>query len=136
LAALLLIIAAAGCAKQQALQQPAAEPTAEGKPAFPEAPAGTAKPPPAPAPATAVVTAPPQAGGFRVQIFVSSTRENALKVAEDARWKFKDQQVFFKELDGAYKVQVGSSLSRPDADALKARAKALGFEGAFVIELQ
>ncbi len=73
--------------------------------------------------------------GWRVQIFVSATRENARKVAEEARWKFSDQQIFITEAYPYYKVQVGSNLTRQDADNLKARAKKLGYAQAYPVEV-
>jgi hypothetical protein len=73
--------------------------------------------------------------GWRVQIFASGTLENARKVAEEARWKFGDQQVYVADLDPYYKVQVGNNLTRQEADRLKKRAQGLGYQGAFIVEV-
>jgi cell division septation protein DedD len=70
-----------------------------------------------------------------VQIFASGTRENARKVAEEARWRFSEHQVFILEQGGLHKVQVGNGLGRVQADQLKQRAKEQGFPGAFAIEV-
>ena len=127
----------AGCPKSQTVPEPTKEPLTETAPAapFPEQPApAPAAPPPAPAPAPAARPAPP-AAGWRVQVFVSSTRENARKVAEEARWKFPEHQLFIAEQEPFYKVQVGNGLSRAQAEQLKLKAKELGFAGAFPVEV-
>jgi len=130
-----------GCPKKQEMREPAKEPLTETAPAaaqpgtapapFPEQPAATPAPQPeAPAPArTATVMS-----GWRIQLFASGTRENARKVAEEARWKLPEHQVFIIEQDGLHKVQVGNGLSRLQADQLKQRAREQGFSGAFAIE--
>lgn len=124
-----------GCPKQQELQKPVQEPApqAEAQPSvqptpFPEQPAASQPTPPAAQPAQ-------QMSGWRVQLFASGTRENARKVAEEARWKFPERQVFITEQGGLHKVQVGNGLSRLQADQLKQAAKDQGFTGAFAIEV-
>ena len=57
-------------------------------------------------------------------------------MAEEARWKFHDQQIFMTDFEPYYKVQVGTNLTRQDADNLRARAKALGYTQAYVVEVQ
>ncbi len=132
-----------GCPKKQAMQEPAKEPLTETAPAthrdgsaqvpFPEQPAANQAPQPEMPPAPAVPPARPMSG-WRVQLFASGTRENARKVAEEARWKLPEHQLFIIEQDGLHKVQAGNGLSRTQADQLKQRAKELGFSGAFAIE--
>ncbi len=113
-----------GCPKKQTVQGPARESLTEAQPsAQPETPA-----PPTP-PAIR-----PQSG-WRVQVFASSTRENARRVAEEARWKFVEHQVFIIEQDGLHKVQVGNGLSRIQADQLKNNARMNGYPGAFAVEV-
>lgn len=73
--------------------------------------------------------------GWRVQIFASGTLENARKVAEEARWRFGDQQVYLAEVYPYYKVQVGNNLTRQDAERLRKRAQKLGYEGVFIVEV-
>jgi len=137
-----ILIFLAGCsAKKQAVQEPVKEPVAQesAKQPFTETPA--------PEPAD-TLTAEAQGAqftgskglvqsvwGWRVQIFASSTLENARKVAEEARWKFGDQQVYLSEAEPYYKVQVGNNLTRQDADNLKRRAQKLGYKGVFVVEV-
>ena len=140
---ILSIAALAGCAThKQAVQEPVKQPAADTakKPAFAERPQAP-QPPPAPAaPAEQEYTGSKgpvkEVWGWRVQIFVSSTLENARKVAEEARWKFHDQQIFMTDFEPYYKVQVGTNLTRQDADNLRARAKALGYTQAYVVEVQ
>jgi hypothetical protein len=145
-AALPLLLA--GCfGNKQEVQKPLAEPVAEApaKTPFPEQPAAQAPAPQsqAPAPQDNSGMAIPsgskgpvnQVYGWRVQIFVSGSIENARRVAEEARWKFRDQQIYIAEALPYYKVQAGNCLTRQDADNLKVRAKALGYQGSFVVEM-
>lgn len=122
-----------GCPKRQTVNQPVQEPAVQSE---------TAKPfPEEPAPQPAATTAPPPqsrwqpVSGWRVQIFVSGTKENARRVAEEARWKFLDQQIFVAEQPPYYKVQVGNGLSRQAAENLKQKAKELGYQDAFAVEV-
>lgn len=73
--------------------------------------------------------------GWRVQLFASGTRENARRVAEEARWKFPEHQIFIIEQEGLHKVQVGNGLGRSQADQLKQSAKEQGYSGAFAVEV-
>ena len=134
-------LAACGCLKTQTVQEPVKPPVAEepAKAPFVEQPQV----------ATPVAQAEgeqrsefvgskgpvAEVWGWRVQIFVSATVENARKVAEEARWKFGDQQIFIAEAYPYYKVQVGVNLTRQDADRLKARAKQLGYAQAYAVEV-
>ena len=138
-AALPLLLA--GCfGSKQEVQKPLAEPVAEApaKTPFPEQPAAQTPAPqdnsglPVPSGSKGPVQ---QVYGWRVQLFVSGTIENARRVAEEARWKFKDQQIYIAEALPYYKVQAGNCLTRQDADNLKQRAKALGYQGSFVVEM-
>jgi len=148
----------AGClGNKQEAQKPLGEPVAEApaKTPFPEQTAALAPGPgsaQAPAPQPSETPAPqdnsglpvpsgskgpvPQVWGWRVQLFVSGSIENARKVAEEARWKFKDQQIYITEALPYYKVQAGNCLTRQDADNLKARAKDLGYQGSFAVEVE
>jgi hypothetical protein len=145
----IIATAMCGCLKQQTVQEPVKSPVAEQpqKQPFTEQ-AQPAAPAAQPAQMTADPSDQPQdqqyvgskgpateVWGWRVQIFVSATRENARKVAEEARWKFGDQQIFITESYPYYKVQVGSNLTRQDADNLKARAKKLGYAQAYPVEV-
>lgn len=128
-------LAAGGCLKQQTVQEPVKQPVAEQPAREPFAERPAAEPQPAAEPAGQPATPAAAAWGWRVQIFVSSTVENARKVAEEARWKFGDQQVFIAEAEPYYKVQVGANLDRQQADALKARARDLGYPQAYPVEV-
>ncbi|MEO0225998.1 MAG: SPOR domain-containing protein [candidate division WOR-3 bacterium] len=76
---------------------------------------------------------PPTAYGYRVQIFASSSRENAERIANNAQSSFTEK--VYVEPDGdLFKVRVGDFLVRDDANQLKAKAIQLGFRGAFVVE--
>ncbi len=140
----IIAVAVCGCPKQQTVQEPVKQPVAEQPDKQPfneqpqqQAPAVAAAQPDQPQQQEFVGSKGPVAEvwGWRVQIFVSSTIENARKVAEEARWKFGDQQIFVTEAYPYYKVQVGSNLTRQDADNLKARAKKLGYAQAYAVEM-
>jgi hypothetical protein len=101
-------------------------PIVEEEPYIP--PTVTSMPPPPPA-------TPPPASllGFRVQIFASSTQDNASRIASDARPSF-DEEVYVEHVAPYYKVRIGDFLTRSEADVLKNKAIQLGFRGAFVVE--
>lgn len=130
-----------GCPKKQTVQEPAKEPLAEAAVAAPQPGTAPAPFPEQPAAANPAPTPPPAAqparpiSGWRVQLFASGTRDNARRVAEEARWKFSDQQLFIIEQEGLHKVQVGNGLGRAQADQLKQRAKEQGYPGAFAVEV-
>lgn|GEM_PF-419981 len=101
-------------------------PIIEEEPYMPPVVTSTPPPPPAtPPPATLL--------GFRVQIFASSTQDNASRIAGDARPSF-DETVYIEHIAPYYKVRIGDFLTRGEADVLKNKAIQLGFRGAFVVE--
>lgn len=77
--------------------------------------------------------APQKVYGFRVQIFASSTEENASRIASDAREMFTDR-VYVEYVSPYYKVRVGDYLTREEVEPLKNKALSLGYRGAFVVE--
>jgi hypothetical protein len=147
LAAILPLMLAGCFGNKQEAQKPLGEPVAEApaKTPFPEQQAAPAPQPsetpapqdnsglPVPSGSQGPVS---QVYGWRVQLFVSGSVENARRVAEEARWKFKDQQIYITEALPYYKVQAGNCLTRQDAENLKARAKALGYQGSFAVEVE
>ncbi len=76
---------------------------------------------------------PPIAYGFRVQIFASSSRENAERIANNAQSSFGDK-VYVEPDNNLYKVRVGDFMIRDDAEKLKTQAIQLGFRGSFIVE--
>ncbi|UCG92228.1 MAG: SPOR domain-containing protein [candidate division WOR-3 bacterium] len=78
-------------------------------------------------------TAPVEVYGFRIQIFASSTENNAAKVADDARGAF-GVDVYVEYVPPYYKVRVGNCLTEKDALTLKNKALQLGYRGAFIVE--
>ena len=86
-----------------------------------------------PAQPQASVPAPQKVYGFRVQIFASSTEENASRVAMDARDIFSER-VYVEYVAPYYKVRVGDYLSREEVEPLKNRALSAGYRGAFIVE--
>ncbi|NMD70133.1 N-acetylmuramoyl-L-alanine amidase [Bacillus sp. DNRA2] len=82
------------------------------------------KPAPAPAPS------PNPSVLYKVQIGAFKVKENADKLAGDARSKGFDAVVLLR--DGLYKVQIGAFKDKANADALVMRAKNAGFS-AFVV---
>jgi hypothetical protein len=79
------------------------------------------------------VMAPQRVYGFRVQIFASSTEENATRVATDAREVFNDR-VYVEYVAPYYKVRVGDYLTHEEVEPLKNKALSLGYRGAFIVE--
>ena len=86
-----------------------------------------------PSPPVTPSRAPASVLGFRVQIFASSTQNNADRVAADARSGF-DGRVYVDYIAPYYKVRVGDCLTREDAEIMKNKARTLGYRGAFIIE--
>lgn len=80
------------------------------------------KPAPQPPPSTSTL--------YKVQIGAFKVKENADKLAADARSKGFDAIVLLR--DGLYKVQIGAFKDKANADALATRAKNAGFS-AFVV---
>lgn len=90
--------------------------------------------PPVPTPvAEPPVMAPQKVYGFRVQIFASSTEENASRVAADAREVFNDR-IYVEYVAPYYKVRVGDYLTSEEVEPLKNKALNLGYRGAFIVE--
>lgn len=100
-------------------------PVIETPPMITEEPISPTPPPPTPAPATII--------GYRVQIFASSTQQNASRVAGDARTTFGNA-IYVDHVPPYYKVRVGNCITKQEADVLKGKAIKAGFRGAFVIE--
>lgn len=87
--------------------------------------------PPAPTPAPA--PPPLKVFGFRIQIFASSTGENANRVASDAR-SVLTERVYVDYIAPYYKVRVGDCLTYEDAEAFKNKMLRQGYHGAFIVE--
>jgi len=85
-----------------------------------------------PSPPVAPSRAPASVLGFRVQIFASSTENNADRVAADARSAFN--RVYVDYIAPYYKVRVGDCMTREEAEVMKNKARTRGYRGAFIIE--
>jgi hypothetical protein len=105
-------------------------PPVKEEPIVPEPPAVE---PYVPAQPKTPVMAPQKVYGFRVQIFASSTEENASQVAADAREVFSDR-VYVEYVAPYYKVRVGDYLTHEEVEPLKDKALSLGYRGAFIVE--
>ena len=71
--------------------------------------------------------------GYRVQVFASADRERAEAIAAEARSRF-GEPVYVEFDPPLYKVRVGDCITRHEADTLKDRANAQGYEGSWVAE--
>ncbi|WP_147534444.1 N-acetylmuramoyl-L-alanine amidase [Bacillus marasmi] len=69
---------------------------------------------------------------YKVQIGAFRVKENAIKLADEARAKGFNSTILIR--DGLYKVQLGAFRSKTNADALLARAKNAGFSAFIVVE--
>lgn len=74
----------------------------------------------------------PPAGLYKVQIGAFRVKENADRLASDARAKGFDAVVLLR--DGLYKVQIGAFRVKANADALVVRAKNAGFQAFVAVE--
>jgi hypothetical protein len=86
-----------------------------------------------PAPTPAPVPPPLTVFGFRIQIFASSTQENANRVASDAR-SVLTERIYVDYVAPYYKVRVGDCLTYEDAGVLKNKVLRQGYHGAFIVE--
>ncbi|HWN80855.1 MAG TPA: SPOR domain-containing protein [Candidatus Udaeobacter sp.] len=73
--------------------------------------------------------------GYRIQIFASSERQRAESAAVDARQRFTEP-VYVEFEAPLYKVRLGDCATRHEADTLKDKAGAQGYDGAWVAETQ
>jgi cell division septation protein DedD len=69
--------------------------------------------------------------GYRVQLYATREAEKAKAFAESARRSFKEK-IYVEYLDPYYKVRVGDCLTREEARLLLDRAKAAGFDQAWI----
>jgi hypothetical protein len=68
-----------------------------------------------------------------VQIFASSQQERAEEIAAEARTRFREP-VYVVYDAPFYKVRVGDCITRQEADVLKEKASAQGYEAPWVAE--
>lgn len=71
--------------------------------------------------------------GWRVQLSANSTLADADARARAARVKFTEP-VYVEYEPPFYKVRVGDFLTRAEAESMATRARAEGYEGAWVVE--
>ncbi len=121
---------------------PAPAPPAPGGATRSELESVPAPPPPEPPPAPGTLDAgegwtTPDVGastyGYRVQIFATADEVRAKQVASEARSRFAEP-VYVQYEVPLYKVRVGDCVTRGEVDALKERAVALGYDGAWIAE--
>lgn len=82
------------------------------------------------------VISPPEAIetlGFRVQIHAFQAKSGADSAADKARFQFPEK-VYVDYVSPYYKVRVGDCMTRAEAEMLRARARQLGYTGAFIVE--
>jgi DedD protein len=106
--------------------------TATPPPSSPSA--GTASPPPAAARPAAAPPAPPEKGGFAVQLGSFSSRDNADRLVRDMTAKGFAAFVAPITSKGRelYRVRVGPTRDRPQAEALAAQLRRIGQVGSIV----
>jgi cell division septation protein DedD len=97
------------------------------------APENPAPLPPAPLETTPVPDPKDFTEGWRVQVSANSTLADADGRARGARARFTEP-VYVEYEPPFYKVRVGDFLTRPEAESMATRARAEGFEGAWVVE--
>jgi cell division septation protein DedD len=131
--------------RQTPLAGPGGAPAAEDSTgALPEdavdAPADSARAPrprdeaPAPAETEARVPDPRSfVAGWRVQLAAYSSLVDADVRAREARAKFTEP-VYVEYEPPFYKVRVGDFLGRPEAESMATRARAEGYQGAWVVD--
>jgi hypothetical protein len=109
------------------IEEPIAPPVEETLPPVIEETYVPPAPTPAPSPPPLTVF------GFRIQIFASSTEDNANRVASDVR-SVLTARVYVDYVAPYYKVRVGDCLTYEEAEALKNKVLRQGYHGAFIVE--
>jgi len=71
--------------------------------------------------------------GYRIQLFATADGRLAQQRAAEYRDLFAEA-IYVRQEGVLYKVQVGDCISRDEAEALRRRARALGYEGAFIVD--
>lgn len=74
----------------------------------------------------------PLASGFRVQIGAFARQDGAEQRAAQARFQFAER-VYVEYIYPYYKVRVGDSRTREEAEELRRRAISLGYHDAFIV---
>jgi len=72
------------------------------------------------------------ASEFKVQIFATYNEEKANKLATELRGKFTET-VYVEFIAPYYKVRLGKYTSKLEAEALRDRAREMGYSDAFVV---
>lgn len=72
---------------------------------------------------------------YVIQIGAFTDEENAEKFTRLAKNKLNGQEIYYKDIDGLYKVRLGSFNSKEDAIGYLTSAKNAGFQDSFVVEL-
>lgn len=108
-------------------------PAEEPAPVLSAVPGEEATPPPPPEPAPAASLDIRHVSGYRVQLYATREPEKAKAFAEGAREHFSEK-LYVEYLDPYYKVRIGDCLTHEEARLLLERARAAGFDQAWVTE--
>ncbi|MBL7190639.1 SPOR domain-containing protein [bacterium] len=86
----------------------------------------------APAPPAEIPVIEKEVPGFRVQIYATSSHEAARQMEQQAALEF-EEGVYMVYDPPTYKIRIGNCQTHAQADALKAKAAALGYHDAWIV---
>jgi cell division protein FtsN len=72
---------------------------------------------------------------YVIQIGAFTDESNALKFTNSAKSKLNGQEIYYKDIDGLFKVRLGGFGSKEEALSFLSNAKNAGFADSFVVEL-
>ena len=72
---------------------------------------------------------------FAIQIGAFNEESNASRFTDQARKKISNSEIYFKDIDGLFKVRLGNFSSKTDAISILEELQAKGFNDSFIVEL-
>jgi len=72
---------------------------------------------------------------YIIQIGAFNIEENAVKYTNNAKNQLSDNNIYYKNINGLYKVRFGNFASKTDAISFLEKLQSGGFSDSFVVEL-
>lgn len=72
---------------------------------------------------------------FAIQIGAFNEESNASRFTDKARKQISNSEIYFKDIDGLFKVRLGNFSSKSDAMTILEELQAKGFNDSFIVEL-
>jgi cell division protein FtsN len=72
---------------------------------------------------------------YIIQIGAFNVEENAAKFTTNAKSRLSDSNIYYKNINGLYKVRLGNFVSKQEAISFLEKIQGSGFNDSFVVEL-